>query len=79
MMIHVVARSNALQGGYFRSIPNWLHGGVALLCCLLVGGLFRASRIFRYYTFTVEAIALAIALVSFLFFSGAHLGAAGAL
>jgi adenylate cyclase len=68
MMIHVVARSNALQGGFFRPIPDWLHDLVILLCCLLVGGLFRRIPDFRNYTRAILAIMVGIALIALAFF-----------
>ncbi len=46
MMIHVVARSNEMENGFFRPIPDWLHDVLILVCCLVVGGLFARSRIF---------------------------------
>jgi len=68
MMIHVVARSNELQDGFFRPIPDWLHDLVILLCCFLVGGLFCLIPNFRTYRFTVLAIFGAIALITLALF-----------
>jgi adenylate cyclase len=68
MMIHVVARSNALQDGFFRPISDWLHDLVILLCCLLVGGLFGLIPNYRHFRVAVWAILIGIALVAFVLF-----------
>jgi adenylate cyclase len=68
VMIHVVERSNAIQDGFIRPIPAWLYDVGILVCCLLVGGLFRPISDFRLYAFTVVALVVAISAAAYVLF-----------
>lgn len=67
-MIHVVARSNEMQNGYFREIPDWLRNLFVLGCCLLVSDLFRRVPNFHRYAACVLAVIGVIGTASFLLF-----------
>ena len=69
LMIHVVARSNELQHGYFREVPDGSRDLLVFICCLLVSGLFRWIPDFgRYATaiFVLFGVIAVIAAVLFL-------------
>jgi adenylate cyclase len=60
-MLHIVARSNELQGGFFREIPDWLRDVIILGCCFLVSDLFRRIPVFHRY---VASVLILIGLIS---------------
>ena len=67
-MVHIVARSNEMQGGYFREIPDWLRNLLVLGCCFLVSDWFRRVPVFHRYTAFVFAVLAVIAVSAFALF-----------
>jgi len=67
-MLHVVARSNELQRGFFREIPDWLHDLLVLACCFLVSDLFRRMPNFHRYTAGVVVVMALITAIACLLF-----------
>lgn len=68
VMIHVVARSNEVQGGFFREIPDGLRDLLVLACALLASDLFRRVPNFHRYAACVLAVAAVVAGVAFALF-----------
>jgi len=68
VMIHVVARSNELQGGFFREIPDWLRDVLVVLCALLAGELFRRMPNFLRYAVCVIVVGILIAGMTYVLF-----------
>ena len=68
VMIHVVARSNELQNGFFRPIPAWLRTSLVVACCLVVSGLFRRIPEFTRYMAAILVVAGLVAFVAYILF-----------
>jgi adenylate cyclase len=67
-MIHIVARSNEMQHGFFREIPDWLRDLIVLACCFIVSDLFRRVPQFHRYSICVAAILGLIAFAAYALF-----------
>jgi adenylate cyclase len=67
-MIHIVARSNELQHGFFREIPDWLRALLVLACCFVTSDLFRRVPDFFRYLACVLLIIAVISLAAFVLF-----------
>ena len=68
VMIHVVARSNELQGGFFREIPDWLRDVLVVLCALFAGELFRRMPNFLRYAACIIVMGILIAGMTYVLF-----------
>ena len=64
----VVTRSNEIQNGFFREIPDWLRNLIVLACCFLVSDLFRRAPDFHRYTVCVFLLLGLIGVVGVAFF-----------
>ncbi len=69
VMIHVVARSNELQGGFFREIPNGLRDLFVLACALLAAQIFRWVPQFSRSAVCLLVVAAVLGLVTYVLFS----------
>ncbi len=67
-MLHVVARSNELQHGFFREIPDGLRDLLVLVCCLVVSELFRRVPNFYRYAACVLVILGLITAAAYVLF-----------
>jgi len=68
VMIHVVARSNELQGGFFHEIPDWMRNLLVIVCALLTGELFRRVPNFQRYAVCVMVVGIFIAGITYILF-----------
>jgi adenylate cyclase len=68
VMLHVVTRSNELEDGFFREIPDGLRCLLVLACCLVTSDLFRRLPNFHRYTACMLAFTGVIAGISYLLF-----------
>ena len=68
VMIHVVARSNELQGGFFRKIPDWLRDLLVFAFALLASDLFRRLPNFSRYSLGILAIGMIVGIGTYVLF-----------